>query len=100
LSVADFHGFSATVFSCVAARFFATQLGPEPRRPQPAACSHLFDLAVGDDNLFRGEKYKWSLRLSAINVTNREALSNFLSTFSGTHYLTSRSYTAEVEFHF
>jgi hypothetical protein len=61
---------------------------------------NLFDLSVGEDNLFHGDRYKWSLRLTAINVTNKTALYNFLSTFSGTHYVTPRSYTAEVGFHF
>ena len=60
----------------------------------------LFDVAVGDDNLFHGDRYKWSLRLTAINVTNKYALYNFLSTFSGTHYVTPRSYSAELGFHF
>jgi hypothetical protein len=55
---------------------------------------------VGQDNLFKGDKYKWSLRLSAINVLNKEALYNFLSTFSGTHYVTPRALTAELGFHF
>ena len=68
-----------------------------PQRIQPRS---LFDLAAGDDNLFHGEKYKVSARLSVINVTNKIALYNFLSTFSGTHYVTPRSYTAEVGFHF
>jgi hypothetical protein len=61
---------------------------------------HLFDLAVGDDNLFHGEKHKWSLQVSVINLTNRVALYNFLSTFSGTHYVTPRTYTAALGFHF
>jgi hypothetical protein len=61
---------------------------------------HLFDLALGDDNLFHGERYKWSLQLTAINVTNKVALYNFLSTFSGTHYITPRALTAELGFHF
>ncbi len=68
--------------------------------PPRIAPRNLFDLAVGDDNLFHGERYKWSLRLSAINVTNKVALYNFLSTFSGTHYVTPRTLTAEVGFHF
>ena len=29
--------------------------------PPRIAPRHLFDLAVGDDNLFHGERYKWSL---------------------------------------
>jgi hypothetical protein len=60
----------------------------------------LFDLSVGDDNLFHGDKYKWSLRLTAINVANKYALYNFISTFSGTHYVTPRALTAEIGFHF
>ena len=68
--------------------------------PPRIAPRHLFDLAVGDDNLFHGERYKWSLTLTAINLTNRVALYNFLSTFSGTHYVTPRALTAEVGFHF
>jgi Carboxypeptidase regulatory-like domain/TonB-dependent Receptor Plug Domain len=68
--------------------------------PPRIAPRNLFDLAVGDDNLFHGERYKWSLTLTAINVTNKVALYNFLSTFSGTHYLTPRALTAEIGFHF
>jgi len=41
-----------------------------------------------------------SLRLTAINITNKYALYNFLSTFSGTHYVTPRTLTAELWFHF
>jgi hypothetical protein len=55
---------------------------------------------VGDDNLFRGDRYKWSLQLTAINLTNKRGLYNFLSTFTGTHYVTPRALTAELGFHF
>ena len=72
----------------------------DDHNPPRIAPRHLFDIAVGDDNLLRGDKYKWSLRFTAINVTNKVALYNFLSTFSGTHFLTPRSYTAELGFHF
>jgi len=68
--------------------------------PQRIAPRNLFDLAVGDDNLFKGERYKWSLTLTAINLTNKTALYNFLSTFSGTHYVTPRALTAQIGFHF
>jgi hypothetical protein len=61
---------------------------------------HLFDVAVGDDNLFHGDRYKWGLRFTVINLTNKEALYNFLSTFSGTHYVTPRTETVELGFHF
>jgi len=68
-----------------------------PPRIKPRS---LFDLSLGDDNLFNGDRYKWSLQLTAINVTNKEALYNFLSTFSGTHYVTPRALTAQLGFHF
>jgi hypothetical protein len=68
--------------------------------PPRVAPRHLFDITVGDDNLFRGDKYKWSLQLTAVNVTNRVALYNYLSTFTGTHYVTPRALTAEIGFHF
>ena len=53
--------------------------------PRVAPC-HLVDVAIGDDNLFHGDKYRWSAQLTAINVTNKVALYNFLSTFSGTRH--------------
>ena len=93
--------------SCPGSQFSSTLVSiPAPGKenddsnPPRIAPRHLFDVAVGDDNLFRGDKYRWSLRLTAINVTNKRALYNFLSTFSGTHYVTPRSYTAELAFHF
>ena len=72
------------------------------RRSQSAAdlSRNLFDLAVGDDNLFHGDRYKWSARITVINLANNYALYNFLSTFSGTHYVTPRTVTAEIGFHF
>jgi hypothetical protein len=68
--------------------------------PNRIASRHLFDIAVGHDNIFRGDRYKWSLQFTAINITNRVALYNFLSTFSGTHYVTPRTLTAQLGFHF
>ena len=55
---------------------------------------NLFDAGVGFDNLLRREHYKLKLELSATNLTNKVALYNFLSTFSGTHFVTPRSYEA------
>jgi len=70
------------------------------RNPTRVKPRNLFDASVGDDDLFHGDHYKWSLRLTAINLTNKTALYNFLSTFSGTHFVTPRAYTAELGFHF
>jgi hypothetical protein len=92
---------------CPAAEFGSTLVSiPAPgtasddKNPPRVAPRNLFDITVGDDNLFRGDKYKWSLQLTAINVTNKVALYNFLSTFTGTHYVTPRSFSAELGFTF
>jgi Carboxypeptidase regulatory-like domain len=92
---------------CLASQFGSTLLQvPAPNsesddhNPPRISPRNLFDLAVGDDNLFKGERYKWSLTLTAINLTNKTALYNFLSTFSGTHYVTPRALTAQIGFHF
>ena len=78
----------------------ATGTENDDKNPPRIAPRNLFDLSVGDDNLFHGDNYKWSLQLTAINLTNKVALYNFLSTFSGTHYVTPRALTAEIGFHF
>ena len=74
--------------------------GDNDKSPPRVAPRNLFDASIGDDNLFHGDTHTWSLRLTAINFTNKYALYNFLSTFSGTHYVTPRALTAEVGFHF
>ena len=72
----------------------------DDHNPPRIAPRHLFDLAIGDDNLFHGDKYKWSAQITAVNVMNKTALYNFLSTFSGTHYVTPRAITAQIGFNF
>ena len=70
--------------------------------PQRITPRNLFDMEMGDDDVFHWhiERYKIGARLTAINVSNKYALYNFLSTFSGTHYVTPRTVTAEISFHF
>jgi hypothetical protein len=93
--------------SCPASQFGSTLVQvPAPgtedddHNPPRIAPRNLFDLAIGHDNLFHGDKYKWSAQLTIINLTNKTALYNFLSTFSGTHYVTPRAVTAQIGFHF
>jgi hypothetical protein len=92
---------------CPASEFGSTLIKiPAPgteqddRNPQRTAARSLFDLAAGHDNVFHGDRYRWSARLTVINLTNKVALYNFLSTFSGTHYVTPRAITGEIGFHF
>jgi hypothetical protein len=68
--------------------------------PPRIASRNLFDVAIGHDDLFHGDRYKWGVQLTAINMTNEKALYNFLSTFSGTHYVTPRTLTAQLTFNF
>ena len=78
--------------------------GTENDDHHPPRIQHrsLFDLSVGDDHLaqFDNDRYKVSLQLTAINLANKYALYNFLSTFSGTHYVTPRALSAEIGLHF
>jgi len=92
---------------CPASQYGSTLLQiPAPgtenddHNPPRIASRNLFDVALGDDNLFKGDRYKWSLTLTAVNIANKTALYNFLSTFSGTHYVTPRALTAQLGFHF
>jgi hypothetical protein len=92
---------------CPASQYGSTLLQiPAPgtenddHNPPRVASRSLFDLSLGHDNLFHGERYKWSLQLTAINLANQYALYNILSTFSGTHYVTPRALTAQLGFHF
>jgi hypothetical protein len=92
---------------CPAANYGAKYVSiPSPgtenndHNPQRVAPRNLFDIAVGDDNLFNGDRYRWSFRFTVINLMDKVALYNFLSTFSGTHYVTPRTETVELGFHF
>ena len=75
----------------------------DDRNPQRIQPRSLFDMEMGDDNVAHfgtNERFKIGAKLTAVNLTNKYSLYNFLSTFSGTHYVTPRSVTAEVNFHF
>jgi hypothetical protein len=93
--------------TCLASQFGSTLIKvPAPNtenddhNPQRIQPRHLFDVSVGHDNLFHGDKYKCSVQLTAVNLTNNRALYNFLSTFSGTHYVTPRALTAQIGLNF
>ena len=74
--------------------------GDNDKNPPRIAPRNLFDASIGKDNLFHANRYKMNFDLTAINVTNKYALYNFLSTFSGTHYVTPRALTAKITLNF
>ncbi len=58
-------------------------------------------MAIGTDNLFHHESGgRVTLRFSIENLTNKVALYNFLSTFSGTHFVPPRTYQASIGYAF
>jgi hypothetical protein len=90
----------ASEFSSSLINIPAPNTGDNDKNPQRIAPRSLFDASLGKDNIFHAEHYKVNLDLTAINVTNKYALYNFLSTFSGTHYVTPRALTAKITLSF
>ncbi len=72
----------------------------DDRNPPRIAPRNVFDMAAGWDNLFRRDRYKTNLSFTVANLTNKTALYNFLSTFSGTHFLPPRAYTVQMTLNF
>ncbi len=64
--------------------------------PPRIAPRHLFDLSAGTDNLLRTDRTKLTLRFTILNLTNKDALYNFESTFSGTHFVTPRAFQVQT----
>jgi len=92
-----------TSATCTTSNYGATRLRIPPEgtaddvaNPPRIAPRHLLDLGIGADNLLRTDRTKLRVRFSIINLTNTDALYNFLSTFSGTHFVTPRAYQLQV----
>jgi hypothetical protein len=89
----------APISSCTSANRGATRIripadgtADDVDNPARIAPRHLFDLGIGADNVFHGQRAKVRVRFSVVNLTNQEVLYNFLSTFTGTHFVTPRAY--------
>jgi len=69
-----------------------------PDRVKPR---HLFNLGIGSDNLLHWEgQRRLVASVEVTNLTNKLALYNFHSTFSGTHFLQPRSVVGHFGFTF
>ncbi len=69
-----------------------------PNRVKPR---NVFNLGIGTDNLLHREgNRRITASVDIDNLTNKVALYNFLSTFSGTHFLQPRTYVAKIGFTF
>jgi hypothetical protein len=69
-----------------------------PDRVKPRS---LIDVGVGIDNLLHAEgPQRILLSLTMANLANQVALYNFLSTFTGTHFVAPRTVQASLGFAF
>ena len=87
--------YGATLIHIVAPGTYNPDTNPSRIMPR-----HLFDLALGANSLWEKDNYSLGGKLTVVNVTNQVALYNFLSSFSGTHFVTPRIIQGELMFHF
>jgi hypothetical protein len=94
---------AAPIRSCAAAQISSPliripALGTEndDKNPPRIAPRTLFDVQAGWDNILHKDHYKTNVSITSSNLTNKVALYNFLSTFSGTHYISPRTVTAQI----
>ena len=68
----------------------------DDRNPPRTKPRNILSLSVGTDNLFHTEHVRTIVRFTVVNLTNHAALCNFLSPFSGTHWVAPRAYQAQL----
>jgi hypothetical protein len=69
----------------------------DDHNPDRVKARQVFNLGVGTDNLLHSEgRTHFTASLNIANLTNKVALYNFLSTFSGTHFLEPRSTVVKI----
>ena len=73
----------------------------DDHNPDRVVPRNLFNVGVGTDNLLHKETGpRITMRFTVENLTNKVAMYNFLSTFSGTHFLAPRSYQVAMGYTF
>jgi len=83
-------------FGALRVRIPAEGTENDDTNPPRIAPRHIFDFSVGTDNLLRTEHTKMTLRFTVINLTNKNSLYNFESTFSGTHFISPRAFQVQT----
>jgi len=93
--------------ACASANFGATLIRIVPTgtynpdtNPSRIRARNLFDVVLGTDSLWKKDRYSLSGKITIVNLMNKVALYNFLSSFSGTHFVTPRTIQAEIALHF
>jgi hypothetical protein len=90
----------AGVVSATRIRIPAPGTENDDTHPPRVAVRNTVDFSAGIDDLFHHGDEKVGLRVEVVNLENVQALYNFLSTFSGTHFLTPRSVTVGLRYSF
>jgi hypothetical protein len=74
-----------------------TGTGEADHNPDRVKARNVFNLAIGTDNLLHSDGHKRiTASIEFVNLANKVALYNFLSTFSGTHFLGPRTIAARI----
>jgi hypothetical protein len=87
--------YGATLIHIVAPGTYNPDTNPSRITPH-----NLFDFAVGADSLWKKDTYVLSGKISVVNAANKVALYNFLSSFSGTHFVSPRVVQGDLTFRF
>ncbi len=75
--------------------------GNDDHNPNRVNPRNVFNLGIGTDNLLhRDGPRRFTASIDIANLTNKVAIYNFLSTFSGTHFLQPRTVLARIGFVF
>jgi hypothetical protein len=87
--------YGAALIHIVAPRTYNPDTNPSRIMPR-----NIFDIALGADSVWKKDRYSLGAKFIVVNLMNRVALYNFLSSFSGTHFITPRTVQGELTFHF
>ncbi len=91
---------SAGAFGVARVRIPAYGTENDDRNPVRVTPRTLFDFSAGDNQLLHLENVTIGVHAGVLNAGNRVALFDFLSTFSGTHFVPPRSFLAGLSLAF
>ena len=87
--------FGATLVHIVPPGTYNADTNPSRITPR-----NVFDVALGSERILKKDQYSLTGKITVVNLMNKVALYNFLSSFAGTHFITPRTLQAEITFHF
>lgn len=99
--------FSEPLRTCSSPHYGATLIHIVPsgtynadRNPSRIAPRNFLDVALGSDHIWTKDNCAIGAKLTLVNLADKRALYNFLSSFSGTHFVTPRTVQGELSIHF